>query len=276
MVYREPEEVRLLKERTRSAIDLAKEGRWEDAAQLNREILEADPDNVAALNRLGKALVEMNRLDDALEAFRTTLLLEPGNAIAAKHVARLNWAAETGASPQTSSDSAPGIRARMFTGDSGKSAEVVLLGSVHAGHPSPGAGVSLADDGASLLALDADGACLGIVPPKVARRLIALMAGGNRYDGAVSGQTGDAVRVVIRETYQHPAQRARVSFPPEEAAPADAPRSRAAAGADDALPASAEADLLADLDESRVLELAGVAAAVDDLLPPDLFADDLD
>jgi hypothetical protein len=38
---------------------LAVAGRWEDAAQLNREILQNFPRDIDALNRLGKALTEL-------------------------------------------------------------------------------------------------------------------------------------------------------------------------------------------------------------------------
>ncbi len=214
MVYRETEHVRLLKERTRLSIALATEGKWAEAAQLNREILEACPDNVPALNRLGRALIELGLMTEALEAFRNALLIDPRNDIAATHVARLDWAAESPAPLGSASGARPGLSAKVFTGDSGKSAEVTLLESVYAGCLSPGAVVSLVSDGPRLLAVDSAGDCLGLVPPRVARRLAALIAGGNRYDGAVSGQTAGAIRVVLRETFQHPSQRSKVSFPP--------------------------------------------------------------
>jgi hypothetical protein len=49
--------------------------------------------------------------------------------------------------------------------------------------------------------------------PKVAQRLSELMNGGNRYIAAVAQANGNQIRVLIRETFQHPSQRNRVSFP---------------------------------------------------------------
>ena len=53
-----PTEDRLRQKRTKSeqAISLAMKNRWQEAADLNREILEAFPNEVDAYNRLGKAL----------------------------------------------------------------------------------------------------------------------------------------------------------------------------------------------------------------------------
>ncbi len=277
MVYRETEHERLLKERTRAAITFATEGKWAQAALLNREILDADPHNAQAFNRLGRALIELGNLDEALLAFRSALQLDPENAIAAKHVARLNWAAEAPCPPPA--PAAVGLRAKVFTGDNGKSAEVVLLASADAAHSSPGTPVFLESDDPSLRVLDSSGACLGFVPPKTARRLAALIAGGNRYDGAVSGYADGALRVVLRETFQHPSQRSRISFPP---APGPEPE-RSPDDAEDrshepsTIPSSVEA-LLASGDEGAVLELVGAGATLDDPLvdelPPDFIDDE--
>ena len=254
MVYRETEHERLLKERTRAAITFATEGKWAQAALLNREILDADPYNVQAFNRLGRALVELGNLNEALLAFRSALQLDPGerHRRQARRPAQLG---RRGALPAPA-PAAAGLRARVFTGDSGKSAEVVLLASAGAAHSSPGTPVFLESDGPSLRVLDSSGACLGLVPPKVARRLAPLIAGGNLYDGAVAGYADGALRVVLRETYQHPSQRSRVSFPP---APGVEPE-RLLDDAEDrspepsTLPSSVEA-LLASGDEGAVLEL---------------------
>ena len=40
------------------------------------------------------------------------------------------------------------------------------------------------------------------------------MNGGNRYQGAVSSVGEDRLFVFIKETYQHPSQKGRLSFPP--------------------------------------------------------------
>ena len=275
MIHREEEHVRLLKEQTRRAVSLAMSGEWAEAAQLNREILEAAPDDVGAMNRLGKALAEVGEPGQALDAFRRALALSPGNPIATRNVERL--LAETNNSCAASRRACGGgtVRPRMFIADSGKSAEVSLLAST-AGSPSPGTPVTLEANGSTLGVMDLDGNCLGLVPPGMAHRLLNLIAGGNRYEGAVSGTANGAVRVVLREAYQHPSQRARVSFP-VAAVPAEEPFRLAleVLEAPDRTPVNVPEVPLSLLDDSP--ELAAVGAGIgifDDALLPDLPEDD--
>ncbi|MEK7872699.1 MAG: hypothetical protein AAB502_02425, partial [Chloroflexota bacterium] len=58
----------------------------------------------------------------------------------------------------------------------------------------------------------------GRVEPKLAARLVKLMEGGNTYTAAVTSNNARDVRVIIREVFQHPSQRGRISFPAKEIA----------------------------------------------------------
>lgn len=48
--------------------------------------------------------------------------------------------------------------------------------------------------------------------PKLGHRLISFMNAGNQYVAAISSLDNSA-RIIIRETFQHPSQIGRVSFP---------------------------------------------------------------
>jgi Flp pilus assembly protein TadD len=71
-----------------TAIAHATRGDWEAAVEANRELLESGPDT-DAYNRLGKALAELGRNDEALEAYREALARDATNRIAERNVARL-------------------------------------------------------------------------------------------------------------------------------------------------------------------------------------------
>lgn len=65
-----PEErLRAKRHSTERAIALAMASRWEEAAKVNRELLELFPDDVDAQNRLGKALTELGRFGEARYAY---------------------------------------------------------------------------------------------------------------------------------------------------------------------------------------------------------------
>ena len=82
MVYQEAEDVRTLKVKTREAIALAMDSKWEEAIAVNRELIRAFPDNLDAYNRLGKALLETGDPQGARAAFGRSLAVDPANTIA--------------------------------------------------------------------------------------------------------------------------------------------------------------------------------------------------
>ena len=71
------------------AIQLAIESKWEEAATLNRSILEALPEDVDTWNRLGKSLLELGRFREAHDAYARSIELDPVNQIAKRNLERL-------------------------------------------------------------------------------------------------------------------------------------------------------------------------------------------
>src|ERR1700716_1239547 len=113
-----PTEDKMRHKRTRSeqAINLAMKNRWEEAAQVNREILDMFPNEVDAYNRLGKALTELGRYSDARDAYSRAVKLDPLNGIATKNLQRLGKLAAEGATAPPPSPVDP----RLFIEESGK------------------------------------------------------------------------------------------------------------------------------------------------------------
>ncbi|HKV02866.1 MAG TPA: hypothetical protein VJQ26_12110, partial [Ktedonobacteraceae bacterium] len=67
--------------------------------------------------------------------------------------------------------------------------------------------------GHTLLVRNTAGEDIGQIEPRLANRLINFMEGGNRYAAAILAMEGGQVRLIIRETYQHPSMFGKVSFP---------------------------------------------------------------
>jgi tetratricopeptide (TPR) repeat protein len=66
----------------------------EDAVAINRAILRRDAYDVVALNRLGRAYEALGSSDQAIEAFRDVLALDPGNEIATRRLQSLEHRSE--------------------------------------------------------------------------------------------------------------------------------------------------------------------------------------
>jgi hypothetical protein len=76
----------------------------------------------------------------------------------------------------------------------------------------PGDAVDLKADGPRLAA-HSGGVHIGYVEPRVAARLLKLIAEGNKYTAGVTSIGERDVRIIIRETYQDMANYGKVSFP---------------------------------------------------------------
>ena len=194
------------------AITLATQGKWQDAVVVNREILEFHPDDVEALNRLGKALAETGRYSDARSALGRSLEIAPTNSIARKNLERM---ADMEDAPIVAS--ARRVAPQVFLDESGKSITTALvglpstavLGQVHNGDV-----VQLEVDGHTVAVMNRTGRKLGRLDPKLAARVIRLQDGGNKYVAAVASVNHDGISVVVRETYQSAKLNGIVSFPP--------------------------------------------------------------
>ena len=194
------------------AIELALASKWAEAVQLNRSIVDRFGPDEDSLNRLGKAYTELSQLDDAIEAYKATLKINPVNPIAVKNIAKLQ--ALRGGQPVPTSKTKVDVDA--FIEETGKTALTAL--HVHMdGDPcskvSGGDPVKFMVSGDTMNVETARGVNLGHLEHALGRRLIKFVEGGNRYSGAVATCDGGAIKIIIRETYQDPKFFGRPSFP---------------------------------------------------------------
>jgi tetratricopeptide (TPR) repeat protein len=186
---------------------------WPRAVELNQKLLETSPDDVEARNRLGRAYIELGRLEEAKAAFVEVLKSEPYNSIALRNQTRVNALIEHRAKPNATSTK---TQPRLFIEDMGKTGilRVINPAPQHVlAKYSPGAECELREQ-EGLLALHArDGELVGFLEPKVGRRLIDLLRTGNQYVAAIVSTDPQNPRVAIREISQSPDNASRISFP---------------------------------------------------------------
>jgi tetratricopeptide (TPR) repeat protein len=218
----EEEKARLRQRLSKEAVNLALQGKWEEAEVINRDIIEKFPSDVEAYNRLGRALTEMGSFEGAKEAYLKALELAPDNTIAKKNLGRLTSLSESmatlGRRPRKASGSraqTPRVALDLFITEVGK-AGVVHLNSIASSDTLAKMGfgdqVLLEASRQRLVVTNESGEYLGEVEPRQGLRLIKLMQGGNRYDAAILNVEDDKVQVIIKEVYQHPSQVGHPSF----------------------------------------------------------------
>ncbi len=209
---RSEEAARLRREKSREAISLALQGSWGRAAEVNQEILRISPEDVEAMNRLGKAFLALGLYSEARGAFERAAKIAPYNTISKKNLERLDHLQGTNPPPQQGKVVTP----YLFIEESGKSGTTVLQ------RPAPfqvlakmaaGDAGKLEAHGHTLVVANGHGEYLGKIEPKLSARLMRLLEAGNRYDVAIVSINHQEVSVIIWETHRHPGMDNVCSFP---------------------------------------------------------------
>ena len=207
-------QTRLKRQLAEQAIKQATEAAWADAAETNRRLLEFGADSEAE-NRLAKALWELGDLGDAREHYVKALQLDPTNRIAERNIERLKvLLVEAG---ERTVPANPGSKApvSIFVEETGKTGFAHLTNlarSAELAQVNPGDTVEMIPEGNRLVAIS-NGIRIGAVEPRVAARLIKLIADGNKYLAGVTSLGDKDVRIIIRDVFQDPRNYGKVSFP---------------------------------------------------------------
>jgi tetratricopeptide (TPR) repeat protein len=205
---------RIKRQLAEQAIAQAAAGQWSDAADTNRKLLEMGAE-ADAENRLAKALWELGELGSAREHYQAALALDPTNRIAERNIDRLRTllvAAGEKTVPAADGSKAP---VRIFVEETGKTGFAHLLDLPDAkklAQVNPGDTVELKPEANRLIAIS-NGMRIGVVDPRVAARLLKLIADGNKYLAGVTSLGAQDVRIIIREVFQDPRNYGKVSFP---------------------------------------------------------------
>jgi hypothetical protein len=213
MTYQEEEQSRLRRQASKEAIALALQGRWKEAIAVNKSLIETFPSDIEALNRLGRAHMELGEYKDSEAAYKKTLEIDQYNAIAQKNLQRLSYLKKTRTTAEANTHR---LEPQQFIEEIGKAGVVQLnnlakpavLARVVAGDI-----VNLKVKENNLTIESSRGEYLGRVEPRHGQRLVRFIRGGNRYSAAIVSSTDKTVTVIIRETYQAPSQSGQLSFP---------------------------------------------------------------
>ncbi|MGI8533836.1 MAG: tetratricopeptide repeat protein [Candidatus Limnocylindrales bacterium] len=205
---------RLKRQLTEQAIAAATAADWTSAVEINTRLLELGPDSEAE-NRMAKSLWEQGELATAREHYQAALAIDPTNRIAERNIARLRvLLAEAG---RKTVPARPGSKApvSIFVEETGKTGFAHLVDLAPArelAQVNPGDLVELSPDGPRMRATS-NGTPVGYVEPRVAARLLKLVAEGNKYAAGVTSLGDKDVRIIVREIYQDPRNYGKVSFP---------------------------------------------------------------
>ena len=194
------------------AVRLAVDARWEEAVELNEFIIQSFGADEGSQNRLGKALTELGRLEDAKAAYDASLAINPLNPVARKNVSKLE-------SLINAKDILKGgpvkVDLNLFVEEMGKTTTTTLRAAADDVCSKVAAGdvAELRVDGDGIEIDTVRGVRVGSLEAKLARRLIKFIQGGNRYQAGITSCDGSTVKVIVREAHQDPKFVGKPSFP---------------------------------------------------------------
>ena len=200
----------LLKDKAIQAMIL---GDWKKAASLNKELINEDPKDIDALNRLAYVFTILGKIREAKSTYRKVLKIDILNQIAIRNIKKL-----TEMGPKQIAKSLSSIRGvnNTFLEETGKTKIISLINTAQpkiitlltTGQP-----VVIIIKRSKIFVQDQNMQYLGVLPDDIGKRLIKLIRGGNTYIAYVKSATEHNVCIFIRETKRTSKYRNQPSFP---------------------------------------------------------------
>jgi tetratricopeptide (TPR) repeat protein len=212
----QPQRKQTKRQMIEEARTVALTGDWEQSLAINTAFLERFPHDAQALNRKGRALLELGRLQEAWDTYSEALSADPANMIARRNLQRLEMLASSDAPEMTSGEPVPFPRGGVFIEEVGKTwvdeltraADDPVLATV-----SPGEQLTFEIRGADVAVFSRDGRHLGELEQRIAQRLIDLTEAGITFEMYALGMSGHSLRFIMREVHRDPSLVGRMGLP---------------------------------------------------------------
>jgi len=185
------------------AVKAALNQNWNKAIEINKKIIAGVPQDIAALNRLGRAYWEIGKIRQAIQSYKKVLKFDSLNPIANKNLKRLAKGGQTKRIKGKKSLFIPS--ANIFLEEPGKTKVVKLI---RLATPSVLAQLDNADTVVltlkkrNIVVSSNNGQYLGSIPEDLSIRLIKFIKGGNQYQAFVKSVDHQKLEVFIREVFR--------------------------------------------------------------------------
>lgn len=177
------------------AIKSALAGDWETAVEINLEILVSNPQNITALNRLGRAYTELGQKDAARDAYDQVLKIDKYNTIATKNLKLLPHQKTNMASVALADEDfieLPGLT--KSTSLIKVASREILLSLVCKQC------LSLVPRTRLVAVYTDDKVCIGCLPDDLSLKILELIKNNYQYTACLKGASDNTATIFIRET----------------------------------------------------------------------------
>lgn len=187
------------------AVKAALNQQWQEALELNQEILAENSESIESLNRLARAYQELGQIEDARKAYQQVLELDPYNTIAQKNLSKLEQGSSAGSSTIANKE--------LFLEEPGKTRSVTVSrpNQKKLSNHSSGEQLRLEQKNDQLALIASNGDLIGYLEPTLSNHLIKLIQLGNEYTAYLLN-TSENPQAFLRETKQSAAGSKFISF----------------------------------------------------------------
>lgn len=181
------------------AVQTALQGDWQAAVILNQMLLEEDPSDIDALNRLAFAKASLGEVKEAKTIYQNVLALDANNPIALKNLQRL---IDTSSLFEANSYQTT-VVSNVFIEEPGKTKVIELINTADKKvllKLRNGEQLILSIKRMKLFVYDSQKQYIGMLPHDLGNRLIKFMDGGNQYEAYIKTIHFTNVVVLLKET----------------------------------------------------------------------------
>lgn len=180
------------------AIDSAINLQWDDAINLNKQILKTDKENVDACLRLGFAYLQLKDIEEAKKYYNKSLKLRPKNQVAMENLERLEIMEMKDHPSHKKNKLSSAINPSMFLEVPGRTKTVSLVNlgqKKHLATVSVGQDVELKQKKRKVEVRTMNGDYLGSLPDDLSKRLLFFLKNKSVYTANV--QEASLTRLVL-------------------------------------------------------------------------------
>lgn len=181
------------------AIQTALTGDWQSATSINKALLNENPNDIEALNRLAFAFTVLGKIKDAKSAYRKVLQIDSLNPIALrnlKHISNLT------SKKTLKTDLLPSLINHAFLEETGKTKIIELINIAQPRIITGlriGQSLKISIKRSKIFIQSEIDQYIGVLPDDIGKRLIKLIKGGNLYKTYVKSVSEHRIEVFIKE-----------------------------------------------------------------------------
>lgn len=184
------------------AIQCALQNNWLEATRVNKKLLEENPRDLDALNRLAFSLMKLGKFKAAKQTYKKVTSHDPTNPIALKNLKKLDAVSKQKNYQAAFHQNGGTSLHDLFIEEAGKTRTVELKNTAERKTLSllqPGDTIHLLIKRNKIFAQDAEKTYIGMLPDDIGMRLISFMKGGNEYQAYIKGVDEQNATIFIKE-----------------------------------------------------------------------------